>query len=107
MPFYKGNIKSEKSGRKKGVKNKPVLEKTTVAQLLKNMNMDVLTHLLTIYQKGDLKDIEKVRLLQELMTYVYPKPKSEISLQVSPVLDWVNVNTKEVIEAVKKDPFIE
>lgn len=72
------------SGIKKGQKQKPRIEKQTVAEILANLNINVIHQLLKYTTKeSNLPDKDKARIWMELMCYVYAKPRAELDVQMN------------------------
>ena len=105
MGFQKGDPRPPNAGRKKGSKNKP--KPLNVAEILSNLNIDPVHHLLALIKSGNLRDIDKSRIWMELMSYCYAKPRADINVQV----DDVNASEKskaisdmgsKIIKAIEK-----
>lgn len=82
MAFEKGMPKPPGSGVKKGQKQKPRIEKETVAKILSDLNINVIHQLIKIVTTGKLNDRDKARVWMELLGYVYAKPKAELDVKV-------------------------
>lgn len=85
MAFEKGMPKPPGSGVKKGQKQKPRVDKESVAKILSDLNINVVHQLIKIVTTGKLTDRDKARVWMELLGYVYAKPKAELDLKVEDI----------------------
>ena len=82
MKFAKGVPKPPNSGRKKGSKNRP--KPQGVAEILADLQIDPLKHLLKfVSDKSNLGDKDKVRVWMEILSYVYAKPRAEMTMDIN------------------------
>lgn len=105
MGFQRGDPRPANAGRKKGSKNKP--KPLNVAQILSDLSIDPVKHLLSLIQKGNLRDIDKARIWMELMSYCHAKPRASMHVEVDNIADiqkaevLTDVGSK-IIEAIEK-----
>lgn len=81
--FAKGMPRPPGAGRKKGAKNKPKLK--NVAEILSDLSIDPVHHLLNLIKTGNLRDNDKARIWMELVSYCHAKPRAEMNVQVDNV----------------------
>lgn len=85
MGFQKGDPRPPNAGRKKGSKNKP--KPLNVAEILGNLNIDPVHHLLNLIKTGKLRDIDKARIWMELLSYCHFKPRPPVNVEIDNLAD--------------------
>ena len=103
--FEKGMPRPVNAGRKKGSMNKPKL--MTPYEFLLTRDIEPISHLINLAKNGDMKDIDRARIWMELMSYLYPKPRAEVSVQMDNPIDLQKVEIvsevgTKIIAAIEK-----
>lgn len=103
--FEKGMPRPPGAGRKKGSKNKP--KPKGVYEILYDLNIDPVHHLLGLIKTGKMQDKDKARVWMELMSYCYAKPRAEMNVELNNPSDEIKNKTitevgTKIIKAIEK-----
>lgn len=110
MAFKKGEPRPMNAGIKKGstwAKTQRLDGYQNMAIYLRSKGINVADKILELLQSGTLEPKDAMRGWLELAKYVYERPKEQVEIEVAEPIKYVTITHQEIIEAVKKDPFIE